>query len=638
MEKNIKISFLLSLELGVSSLGIAGELFVHTTAPDGKITIAEEARDYLTERGIDYNLDPAVLSPLGNPTGARIVYKPKSALKLGDAIIMRFYNAYVSPNISKCWLVFYEKNGLDMDGDGIGDTDYNLNGDIDVNDSYVIGESLNITKNSILFRISDYKGPKFNNLDLNSILYLTCRETHEPLFREENRDIVDPPATHNDMYNVVLNLKKTTSIILRDEGSSSVCIEIPEAFSCCPVESLHDLIATKKCFIDFKKQFSLDMEPRISYIDSYPSLDNANCSNSKSGLVKCYLDSSNPLRKFVDESSGDILESSSCTDEYASSGVITLKNNPDNDIEDPIHLLPDGWKGKLKISFYNMDSKYTCDTTATGYRGLDFENDRMFVDNNGSPNSNQPGDPVNRRGINDIPLNPGRECTSLVDVFETGSASSDTLIAPQITGWSDDVYIGVNGTDYLKMTKWGLSLDFTIYNDNDEAVYSYSLSESSESILQKIDDCCYERDTGGYFLFWKPNGDEAYIPYMLNNSNFRIIVSNNSCWDAEIYARVWDEKGRVADNVYIGTVGANSVKLLYGNQIFAKAQMENPNLGKKASPLYSVILTVSAPKRDIEFSAYDNRSGKTKMIPVYDLNAHEWTYRNVEFIQDTFEK
>jgi hypothetical protein len=51
-----------------------------------------------------------------------------------------------------------------------------------------------------------------------------------------------------------------------------------------------------------------------------------------------------------------------------------------------------------------------------------------------------------------------------------------------------------------------------------------------------------------------------------------------------------------------------------------------------------MILTVGAPKRDVEFAAYDNRANKTKMVPVYDLDAHDWTYRNVPFYQDIFEK
>ncbi|NPA53210.1 MAG: hypothetical protein GXO21_00925 [Aquificae bacterium] len=152
--------------------------------------------------------------------------------------------------------------------------------------------------------------------------------------------------------------------------------------------------------------------------------------------------------------------------------------------------------------------------------------------------------------------------------------------------------------------------------------------------------CCYDADRVAYFKKWEPNGTQAYVPYMLNLNQFRVIVSNNSCWDADIYARVWDSKGRVIDNVYIGTVGANSSKLLFGDEIFKKAQAQYPELGKDASPLYSMILTVGAPRRDVEFAAYDNRAGKTKMVPVYEANVHDTQggYRNAEFFQDVFQK
>ncbi len=616
-----------------------GEIFIETSASDGKITIAKEARDYLTTNNIDYNLDVDVLSPLGNPTYARIKYESKdTVLTWGDFLLFHLSNAYFSSRLGKCWLMFYEHNGIDVDGDGIGDNDFNLNNDYDTNDGYIIAESLKIDKNDILFRVSDYKAPSFNSVPSNGILYLSCTESGEPFLTDMNRDITDPPAQHEDRYNIVINIKKPSSIILRDEGASSVCIEVPESYSCCPISRVNGLIAEKKCFIDFKQQFDIDINPKISYINAYDNLNNPSCSNSKSGIIKCVVDNPKILKRFVDESSGYILTSNSCTDEYASSGVISILNNPDNDIEDPIHLLPSGWKGKLKVSLYDMNNKYRCDNSSSGYKALDFTNDRVFIDNNGSPNSNASGDPINRRGINDIPLTPGKSCSTTADVFETGSPSSSTVIAPQVTGWSDDVYIGVNGEEFLRMIKWGLSLEFDIFDNDNNLVSTYTLSESSEKVLRKIDTCCYDRDTGGYFLFWKPSGDEAYVPYMLNTDKFRIVVSNNSCWDAEIYARVWDEKGRVADNVYIGTVKANSVKVLFGNQIFSKARSENPDLGKGTSPLYSVILTVGAPKRDVEFAAYDNRETKTKMIPVYDLSGESWTYRNIDLDEDSFEK
>ncbi|NPA53781.1 MAG: hypothetical protein GXO21_03830 [Aquificae bacterium] len=631
--KKFVFSFL-GILIGFSAF--ASQLYIKTNTPENKINIALEAKEYLADK--PYNLDFAVKSPLGNNIGARIIYKPETSLfTTGLFFIFYIKNAYFSDNLAKCWLVFYEHKGVDNDNDGEGDTSYDLNNDLDTNDSYLIAESLKIRKSEILFRVTDYKGIRYKSLHPNSLLYLACAEINESFVGEQQRDFSDPPAQHEDKYNLVLNLKSSSPIILRNNGQNCVCIEVIEAFTCCPMKHVDDLATKKECVIEFKNQFSIDMNPSVSFINSYPQTQNTSCKTSENGLIKCVESNSSVLKGFVDEPSGSILISDSCTDPFSSSGTIVIRNNPDNDIQDCIHLKADGWRGKLEVKLYDVNNIYTCDNSDTGYKALDFK-DRMFIDNNGNPNSNAPGDPINKRGKNDIPLKPGKECRSLVNVYEEGSPSSNTIIVPQASTWEDDVYVGVNGKEYLKMVRWGLSLNFEIYDDKGNLAYSYSLKESDKAVLDKINDCCYDNDFGGYFLLWKPNGDEAYIPYMLNLNQFRVIVSNNSCWDAEIYARVWDSKGHVVDNVYIGTVGANSSKLLFGDEIFKKAQAENPELGQGASPLYSVILTVGAPKRDVEFAAYDNRAGKTKMVPVYDLNAHDFTYRNVEFNTDAFKK
>ncbi len=628
---------LTAVSLFMFRLSTAGEIYVETTVDDNVITLPIEAKEYLESKKLDYNLDPSVHSPLGNFTGATIKYKPNDLISTDSTyLLFSLQNAYISPRIEKCWLVFYEHNGLDTNGDGIGETSYDLNKDGDTHDSFVLARSVNITENKILFRTIEFFLGSYHP---QSIFYLACSEPGENYLADINRYSWEPPSTFDTRYNLVLNMKKTPQIILRRSSGDDVCIKVSRAFLCCPSEEQNGLLTEEKCFMDFKQQFYLDMEPKISYIDSFTRLNTVDCSNSKSGILRCYDQRVEPHKRFVDESSGYILDSNSCTDELASSGIISLKNNPDNDIEDPIILSPlTGWRGSLVIKFYDTEKKYSCNNTAVGYKALDFRNDRIFIDNNGSPNSNTLGDPIDERGLNDIPFVPGEVCEASVNVYESGAPSSDTLIAPQVTGWRDDVYIGVDGTNKLEKIKWGLSLNFSIYDNDDSFVYSHFLSESSESILKKLDSCCYELDKGGYFLYWKPNGDEAYIPYMLNTNLFRVIVSNNSCWDAEIYARVWDEKGRVVDNVYIGVVKANSVRVVYGNEIFSKARKVLPELGKGSSPLYSTILTVSAPKRDVEFAAYDFRNGKSKMIPVYDLGGSEKTYRNVNFVQDPFDK
>lgn len=641
--KNIKkVGLVYALLLGTVTAN-AGKLYtvITPTSPDNEITLPNEAREVFANKNIEYNLDPSVPSPFGNYTGAKIIYKPDpGTLKYMDYFVLSLSNAYFSNKIAKCWFVFYENNGLDTDDDGIGDTSYDLTNDGDTNDSVVVAETVKIEKNTALFRVMDYKPPRYKRFNPKSLLYLACAEHGEPFVVDENRDFSGPPAEFNEMYNAVIKFKKPsgTPIIIRDRYKSSICVEVLDAFTCCPYRSITQLRTKEKtCFINFKNQFSIDMTPAVSYINTYPDLNSTNCSNSKSGLIKCYLRGTEVSHRFVPTGSS-ILDSDTCTEEHASSGWITINNNPDNDIDDPVHLSPTGWKGKISVEMYDMNRKYRCDNSPQGYKGLDFN--RMFIDNNGVRNSNASGDPTYDRGLNDIPINSGISCTAEAFVYEIGTPSEDTVIAPLVTGWEDDIYIGVRSDEYLKMVRWGLKYTFSILDNDNNEVYKYVLTESDESILRKVDklSCCYDNDFAGYFLLWKPNGDEAYIPYMLNSNMFRVVISNNSCWNAEVYARVWDSKGRVVDNVYLGTVGKNSVKILTGDYIFKRAKQFNPFLGKKTSPLYSVILTVGAPKRDVEFAAYDNRSGKAKMIPVYDLNSHEWTYKNVDFDTDGFEQ
>jgi len=125
---------------------------------------------------------------------------------------------------------------------------------------------------------------------------------------------------------------------------------------------------------------------------------------------------------------------------------------------------------------------------------------------------------------------------------------------------------------------------------------------------------------------------------MMNSNLMYVKVANNSCWDAEVYAKVWDEDGDFVDNVYLGVVPAHGGNIFWGNQIFKKAKALNPALGGGYGT-FSAILTVGAPKRDVEFAAGDSRDGKGKMLPVYDASFdNDGGYRNKDFDEDYFEQ
>ena len=619
--------------------------FYGTHASNDLITVPCEATDYLTK--VDYNLDPDVRSPMGNLTGVVIKYRPANQLNNADNIVIRLHGAKFSSNLTKCWLVFYENNGIDTNRDGVGDTSMDINGDGDAYDMIVVAETRGDVQNKEAVELN--VGDAGRGIPANAIYYLWCAEVGEPNLVDAD-GTMGSPQTPDDYTNYAPVIRitedlyepnSTDTCAYPQEEGGKVCLSA-DGFTCCGFSSGREPLpgyhANPKCIIDTKCQFLLGMKSSLSIIDMYPrSLGTVDCSNSKSGLIKCYESTYEPGTAFIPVGDNDdILTSDHCTDLHAADGTISILNDPRDVVDDDIVLGSRGWTAKFNVSIYDVDDGYACDNiNGRGmkkgpYAALDFPN-RMFIDNNGDPTT---------AASAHIPLTPGRACSTADITVEDGDPSTGTSTVIKIerdSVWTDDVYMGVDGRDRLWWVRWGLEEELRIYSPDNDLAFTVTLNEE-EAAKCAPDKCCYDADKVAYFKKWEPNGDEAYVPYMLDSNMFRIVVSNNSCWDAEIYARVWDNKGNVVDNIYLGKVGKNSVRILTGDYIAAKAKREHPSLLRRMAPLYSVILTVGAPKRDVEFAAYDNRNGKSKMIPVYDNGAHEWTYRNVEFFQDPFEK
>ncbi len=652
----MKHKLLKSALLGAAAVGVmAGAAKAHlanaelyfdfygTQNINDMITIPCEASDYLV--GKDYNLDPNVLSPMGNPTGVIIKYRPANQLNNADNIVIRLHNAKFGSNLTKCWLVFYENNGIDTDRDGVGDTSVDINRDGDHYDMIIVAETRGDVQGQEAVELN--VGDAGRGIPANAIYYLWCAELGEPNLVDADGTMGSPQNPDNyTRYAPVINISadlyepnSTDTCLPPQEAGKKVCLSA-DGFTCCGFNSRNPIAgyhAPEKCIIDTKCQFLLGMKSSLSIIDMYPrSLGTATCSNSKSGIIRCYEETYEPGTAFVPEGGNDdILTTSSCTDLHAADGRVTIYNDPDDLVDDDIILGPStGWSAKFEASIYDKDGKYACSNVGAGglpgYAALDFPGHNVYLDNNGDETSDS---------ANNIEFVPGKACTLVANV-ENGDPATGTNTTIKIrtnSVWTDDVYMGVNGRDRLWWVRWGLEEKLKIYGPDNDLAFTVSLDEE-EAANCAPDKCCYDADKVAYFKKWEPNGDEAYVPYMLDSNMFRIVVSNNSCWDAEIYARVWDNKGNVVDNIYLGKVGKNSVRILTGDYIASKARREHPNLLRRMAPLYSVILTVGAPKRDVEFAAYDNRNGKSKMIPVYDNGAHEWTYRNVEFYQDPFEK
>jgi hypothetical protein len=623
---NVKKSY--TADIFFDYYGVKGVYNGQTVSKDEEIflTVPCEATEFL--KGSDYNFDPNIPSPLGNKTGVTIRYVSyEGSLYQGDKLVFKFENVRLSSSVYKCWLVFHEYKGRDTDHDGVGDENVDLNNNGFPFDILTVAESINNVSSSreIVFRVN-------RKVPAGYVMFLACAEEGEPSLLDKTGFYIDGFDTSYNPVFILDNLNEENQIYNSCSFGGNFrkgCLTV-QGYGCCDDQEIPDIsVEFPRCFVDMECQFSLGQKPALSIIDIPVSLNNVSCENSKSGLIRCLEASGN--FSFLDEPSGDILRSQSCTDEDASGGSIYIKENPG--IDDFIVLGKDGWKGKLKVWMYDINGLYACSDKQVGnklpYKSLDFLNKRVFLDNNGkSYGSRSFGYPENR-----IYLREGEKCFLEADLFSVSSCVEDNETVCIKNGyWEDDLYIGINREYRLSSVQWGLTQELEIFKDNVK-LFSIKIDEKAECIKRK---CCYDKNNSSYFLFWKQRGKEIFIPYMLRLNTFRVIVSNNSCFDGDIYARVWDEKGRVAEDVYIGKVKANSVKLLYGDDIFYKARRVNPQLGKGASPLYSVILNIGVPKRDLEVAAYDNRFSKTKRIPAYDLSGEEWTYRNVDFHEDPF--
>ncbi len=616
--------------------------FSGTHSTNDMITVPCEASDYLAKQSVEYNLDPNKPSPMGNNTGVFIKYKPANQLNNADNIVFTLKNAVFGNSLKKCWLVFYEHNGIDTTGNGVGDTSFDVNRDGDAYDMIVVAETRNTVqlKKSIELNVGDAG----RGIPANAIYYLWCNEAGEPSLIDADGTAGSPQIPSNySRYAPVINITSdlydsdTTDTCKLSDPGDKVCISAT-GYTCCPPGSGElDGYKTIKdyCIIDTACQFILGMKASLSIIDMYPQLNTATCENSKSGLIKCYDKNYEPGTAFVPVGDdNDILRTNHCTDRYAADGTISILNDPRNLVDDDIVLGVNKWRGTFSVSISDVDNNYACDNrNGRGFRkgpyeALDFPN-RMFIDNNGNPTS---------PAAAHIPLNPGRACSAEnINVVngDPNTGTTNTIKIRRDSVWTDDVYMGVN-KKRLWWVRWGLEEELKIYSpDNDTFTVSLNEEEAAKCDTRK---CCYDADGTAYFKKWEPNGDEAYIPYMIDDSQFYIVISNNSCWDAEIYARVWDSAGRVVDNVYLGKIGKNSVRFITGASIAFEARKEHPQILRNIIPLYSVMLTIGAPKRDVEIAAYDNRNGKSKMVPVYDNGAHHWSYRNVPFNQDIFEK
>ena len=537
------------------------------------ITVPCEAIDTIKTQKYDMDFSNPTTGVLNNINiGGLITYKPEPAsLKLGDVLKFKITNGYTHPDTGNCWLVLDEDKAIDTDGDSLPDGSYDLNNDGDINDLWVIGFTPSTVgqSNEIDFIIS-VNGQILPN---NMVLFLACQDINNSSESYVN-DIDSDSLTNIDfdtIYNPILLLNpssKDDKVCVKVEGYDSNGFHIT------------NLDSIENCFIQFECQFSLKMNTSISKINVYSN------SNGKN---------------FVEETT-DLLTSSDTTELNASGGTITIENDIDNSIDDYIDLdiNPANLNLKLWSDMYGCTNDV--DFLNYGYPSLDFDNQRVFLSGDGNETVDgikylfDEGSPV--KGI-------GGACNLDLTIGET---TGDIQI-PHGTVWQDDVYTGVDGVNRLRFVRWDLDESLTVMG-NTHSLSSNDLPE-------------------GFFKKWEPNGTTLWVP-MMNKWNTYIDITHNNPNKKtqvpasgipttheviEIRAKVWDKNENWCDNVLVGTFTDQGRVRISGKQIWNKTKSKCPYISLDG--IFSVLLTVGAPERNIEAAVIQNTKKGIRHLPVY---------------------
>jgi len=152
----------------------------------------------------------------------------------------------------------------------------------------------------------------------NAVLYLACEWGADPQIEDYDDDsdasTVGINKDFDPMYNPVININTPTvndKVCIRVEGYAEVA-GVPQ--------HIPNLDATTNCFIDYECQFALSIHPTLQLIDEYfPSNG----------------------RNFVADPFNNIINSTDDVELDAADGMINIENDPDETVEDYIHLHDD---------------------------------------------------------------------------------------------------------------------------------------------------------------------------------------------------------------------------------------------------------------------------------------------------------
>ena len=524
------------------------------------ITIACEAREEVTATGTDYDLDQNVDSPLGNPTGAKIMYYTGAGVTGNlSGVIFNLTNAQFQAGTTYCYLAADEnEHSQDINDDG------------DQNDLVIVASTtstIGSPTDSIKLIFNDNGG----NIAQDQPLYLICQYTGDGLITGLDDPAPGDIPAYIDEYAPVLQ-------VTSPDCNSNVTIEAvgEDIFN----NRTNALDASYNTIIDWETQFALSIHPTLQLIDEYYP------SNG---------------RHFVDNNPfDDIITSTDDVELDAADGMINIENDPDESIEDYINL--DESPATFDVSIYTDDG-YACNNTgAAAYTALDFDNDRMYLDGDGNDTTDGPNFDFTP-GDGDVA---GSACTLSLTV---GEDIEGDIQVPHGTVWKDDVYMGVDGVNRLRFVRWDLDESLTVMGNT----HNLSSNDLPEGFFKKW-------EPNGTTL-WAPmmNKWNTYIDITHNNpAKITQVPASEIPTDhkvIEVRAKVWDSDEEWCDNILVGTFTDQGRIRIFGSDILNKAKAECPSVD--INGIFSVLFTVGAPERDIEATVLQNTVRGIRTLPVY---------------------
>jgi hypothetical protein len=283
--------------------------------------------------------------------------------------------------------------------------------------------------------------------------------------------------------------------------------------------------------------------------------------------------------KFLEEGGAlDIITTANDTDLTASSGVVIVSNDANSSVEDFISLATYPAALDLRLGAPNNI-----------YLALDFTGSRVYLDGDGVATVD---------GTNYL--------FNAVTHLATIPAGTFTVAHGAV--WTDDVYIGVNGTSLLTTQVWPLTatLDFTNVNITDPTATDFS------------------------FVTWTINGYQAVIPYVTTNPLYPTIciANNTSTAPANVMVDILSsETGRTQTNLAVGAIaGQSTVRLDFAGQTVSNAVLGSASILLGAEERYSARLTITADQNQVYVNCIQaDPAGSKRMVPVLtDDQAINW--------------